>query len=367
MSLQALLTSPALQTIDNINPSYTMSGAWNTPGICVFPVSPTLLPLHRLLYYLSLALAVLYPTPPPIIKGAFAYSLTTSAIAAIYSIILALPQPQGITNRNPQNLDVLPLWSVMATAAISLPMFLLWNRNVTPRYSPVRPIVRIWGLLVTFGAACAFVNIRQIYGTASYADGDPTNATLEQCRALNAGRTLRDIRHVQLIAPWFLSDDAMSKILSVTPALTFIPVAVGALACLFTLPTKNQDATTMSAPEMTISDDLLDNRTSRAFKLVLEVYDPIRKLILWCCPAFWIAVVALNENFFLHEGEWALGTYSTEKMFEVGQWGVWAGLGLVMLAGMVDYITGKKRPSPKVYTREGDEGVINYGGVGQEV
>ena len=143
-----------------------MTGDWNTSGICVFPVSPTLLPLHRLLYYLSLILAVLYPTPPPIIKGAFAYSLATSAIAAIYSIILALPHPQGITNRDPQNLDVLPLWSVLATAAISLPMFLLWNRNVSPRYSIARPIVRIWGLLITFGTACAFVNLRQLYRIA---------------------------------------------------------------------------------------------------------------------------------------------------------------------------------------------------------
>ena len=344
-----------------------MAGDWDTPGICVFPVSPSFLPLHRLLYYLSLALAVLYPTPPPIIKGAFAYSLTTSAVAAIYSIILALPHPQGITNRDPQNLDVLPLWSILATAAISLPMFLLWNRNVTPRYSTVRPIVRIWGLLITFGTGCAFVNIRQIYGTASYDDGDPTNATLEQCRALDAGRTLRDIRHVQLIAPWFLGDDAMGNILRVAPALTFIPLAVGALVCLFTMPPKSADAAAMSAPEMAISDDLLDNRTSRAFRLVLKIYDPIRTLILWCSPAFWIAVVALNENFFLHKGEWALGTYSTEKMYEVGQWGVWAGLGLVMLAGMVDYITGKKKPLPKFYTRAGDEGVVNYGGVGQEV
>lgn len=341
-----------------------MADDWDNPGICVFPVSPTLLPLHRLLYYLSLALAVLYPTPPPIIKGAFAYSLTTSAIAAIYSIILALPHPQGITNRDPQNLDVLPLWSILASAAISLPMFLFWNRNVTPHYSTVRPIVRVWGLLITFGTACAFVNIRQIYGTASYTDGDPTNATLERCRALDAGRTLRDIRHVQLIAPWFLTD---YNVLRVTPALTFISLAIGTLSCLFTMPTKNTDAAAMSAPEMTISDDLLDNRTSRAFKLMLKVYDPIRTLILWCSPVFWIAVVALNENFFLHKGEWALGTYSTEQMYEVGQWGIWAGLGLVMLAGLVDYLTGKKKPLPNFHTRESLEGVVNYGGVGQEV
>ena len=126
-----------------------MVGDWDTPGICVFSVSPILLPLHRLLYYLLLALAVLCPTPPPIIKGALAYSLKNSVIAAIYSIILALPRPQGIINRDPQNLDVLPLWSILATAATSLPVFLLWKRHVTARCSPARPIVRIWGYLIT--------------------------------------------------------------------------------------------------------------------------------------------------------------------------------------------------------------------------
>jgi hypothetical protein len=69
-------------------------------SICIYPISPAYEVLHRYLYYTSLILSVLYPTPPPLVKGAFAYSLTISSTASLYAILilampLPLPQPQA--------------------------------------------------------------------------------------------------------------------------------------------------------------------------------------------------------------------------------------------------------------------------------
>src|ERR1700738_2818470 len=124
-----------------------------TPSsICVYPLSPTYLILHRYLYYLSLILSVLYPTPPPLVKGAFAFSLTYSSTAALYAILIV-----AVPEANIVNLDIFGLWAVLSAACIVILPLLIWTSHLQSSGSRSgRPIIRIWGLLVVVGAACTF-------------------------------------------------------------------------------------------------------------------------------------------------------------------------------------------------------------------
>jgi len=307
-------------------------------GLCTFPISPTLLPLHRLLYYLSLLVALLYPTPPPLIKGAFAYSLTYAAIAALYSIlILALPYAHPLSS--PLNLDVLPLWPVLATAAIALPAFLHWNPNLAHR-NAARPIVRAWGILVTAGAACAFVNLAAFKSVAAAARGpgvppDWLTSTLQQCLAVAPpARLLRNPAHVALLDPAVLATPLFRRVADVTGPLTFVPLAFGAVACLVTIAPVRPPA---AHDEVFASADLLDDRVATAFGFLRTAYLRLRRLVVSLTPGCWMVVVVLGEMFLL-----GTSLPVTEEAYEVGQWGVWAGLGLVAAAAVVNWVVGSR-------------------------
>jgi hypothetical protein len=300
-------------------------------GLCTFPISPTLLPLHRLLYYLSLLSALLYPTPPPLIKGAFAYSLTYAAIASLYSIlILALSSAHPL--QPPLNLDILPLWPILATAAISLPAFLHYNPNLAAR-TAARPIVRAWGLLITAGAACAFINLAAV---ASAAHGPVLPDTmLQQCRAVTPPpRLLRNPAHVGLLDPAVLATPLFRRVADVTGPLTFVPLAFGAVACLVTIAPARAPA---AHDEVFVSAEVLDDGAATAFGFLHAAYLRLRWLVVGLTPGVWVVVVVLGEMFLL-----GTGLPVAEEAYEVGQWGVWAGLGLVAAAAVVNWVVGSR-------------------------
>lgn len=297
-----------------------------TSGLCIHPPSPTLLPLHRLLYYLSLLLSLLYPTPPPLIKGAFAYSLTYAATSALYAIlILALPTSPS----SPTNLDILPLWPILATAAIALPALLHWNPNLAPR-SPARPLIRAWGLLITAATVCAYLSLRPI---AALAQSNTT--TVAQCLAAPPPRhPLRNPAHAALLDPAVFATPLLNRVLHVTPPLTFVPLFFGALGCLFTIPPA-------AHAEVSASAELLqDGHVPAAFAAVHVGYLRLRGLVVSLTPAVWVVVVVLGEMFLLGPGMRGVGT---EEVYEVGQWGVWVGVALVGAAAGVAWMAGGRK------------------------
>lgn len=95
--------------------------------ICTFPISPPYLPTHRYLYYTTLLLSLLYPTPPPLIKGAFALSLTYTSTASIHAIVIAcLSAP---TSNQLVNLDVPTLWAILTPATLSVCRFRIGRKR----------------------------------------------------------------------------------------------------------------------------------------------------------------------------------------------------------------------------------------------
>lgn len=335
----------------------------------MYAISPPFLPLHRLLYYICLSSAVLYPTPPPLIKGALAYSLTQSSIYALYSIIMALPRPSPVTST--QNLDVLPVWAMLSLAAITLPAFLNWNRNMA-RSKALRPIVRIWGVLITLGTACAFINLR-IYSRLLKPASSPKSEyppyltnDLSQCQALpQSKRVMRPQSHVRTLDPFFLTHrNNFTRIWDVTPYLTFIPLAIGALACIVSIAPPPTSKKRSTAPEVaSTSDPILEESNEANLFKGLSIYLRIRKILVALTPAVWITSLVLNELFLLQDLDGPLKLPVTEELYEVGQWGVWAGLGVVVLAGIVNEAVRDRKVKVVMY----DGGEAEYGGVGRVV
>jgi len=311
-------------------------------SVCVYPLSPTYLVLHRYLYYLSLILSVLYPTPPPLVKGAFAFSLTYSSTAALYSIlILALPLPPTTPILN---LDILGLWAVLTPASILILPLLTWSRNLQgARSKSARPIIRIWGILVLIGAACTFVLLQKVQAIANSAD---PSAVLD-CQALaNAANEqklrLRDPNYV-LSVPYGLIFNPLYSILSarLTP-LTFAPLAFGALSSLVTIssPTPLKSASRSngwlgSAIEVTSTDSMSTSPLTAPRKAFLL----LRRIVLYLTPGWLLPVMVVNELYLLRG--WPLGIPEAESMYEVGQWGLFAGLGLVSAAAGVSWVAGR--------------------------
>jgi hypothetical protein len=319
-----------------------------TPSsVCVYPLSPTYLVLHRYLYYLSLILSVLYPTPPPLVKGAFAFSLTYSSTAALYAIlILALPLPPTTPILN---LDILGLWAVLSPASILLLPLLTWSRSLQGAGSrSARPIIRIWGILVPVGAACAFVLLQR---TRRVANGvDPS--TVLDCQALAAAADtqklrLRDPNHV-LSVSYDLIFSPLYGILSTRLApLTFIPLAFGTVSSLATIspPTvfKSTQASQHSSYQSRTGGGLeevswSDSMSTSPFTTIRKAFLLLRRIVMYLTPGWLIPVLVVNELYLLRD--WPLGIPEAESMYEVGQWGLFAGLGLVSAAAAVSWCAG---------------------------
>jgi hypothetical protein len=312
------------------------------PSICVYPLSPTYLILHRYLYYLSLILSVLYPTPPPLVKGAFAFSLTYSSTAALYAIlILAIPLPSTTPIIN---LDILGLWAVLSPASILILPLLTWSRNLQgARSKSARPIIRIWGILILIGAACTFVLLQRSQQIATSVDA----STVLDCQALATTADaqklrLRDPNNVLSVSYDLIFSPLYSILSTHLIPLTFIPLAFGALSSLVTIalpaPLKSTDFS-QSQSWRTIEVSSADSMSTSPITTVRKAFLLLRRMVLYLTPGWLAPVMVVNELYLLRG--WPAGVPEAERMYEVGQWGLFAGLALVSAAAAVSWFAGR--------------------------
>jgi hypothetical protein len=308
--------------------------------ICIYPLSPTYLPLHRYLYYTTLLLSVLYPTPPPLIKGCFAYSLTYSSTAALYAIlILALPAPGQIIN-----LDIFSLWAILSSASILLLPLLTWSRSLR---STARPIIRIWGILMLIGTICSFILLLSSQKTASRFVAAGGNGSVD-CRAVDLpAKRLRNPETVQMGDYERIFGYLYGLVCFKLSPLVFVPLSFGALSSLITITATVAPSITSSAYQPSSSSSfpglsspgLITNpNTSPSPSVLKTAFLSLRALTLYLTPGFLIPVLVINEIYLLKD--WPFGLPETEKMYEVGQWGLYAGLGLVSAAAGINAVLG---------------------------
>ena len=311
-----------------------------TPGdICVYPLSSTYLPFHRYLYYASILIAVLYPTPPPLIKGAFAFSLTYSSTAALYAIlIIALPRTQIV------NLDIFGLWTVLSTASILVLPLLIWTKNVR---SNARPILRLWGALVIIATIITYVLlgrwkrvIEEAVGEQSETQNCAFNSTLPRLKLRNPDEALTTAS--EPVFGYFYD-----LIVSRVAGLVLMPVAFGLITCALTIVDtpayKTQRITPYASHYPYDQRPIVGNVSPDGFSVFSAAKNGfilLRKIILALTPLLFVPTLVINEMYLLKDGK---GIPGTEKMYEVGQWGLFVGAGLVAAAALISSIAGKTK------------------------
>jgi hypothetical protein len=321
--------------------------------ICVNAISPTYEPIHRYVYYVSLLLSVIYPTPPPLVKGAFAFSLTYSSTAALYAILLLSITPKSPTSTSSStttNLDIPALYAILSAAAIVVLPLQTWTKSLS---RSARNIIRVWVVFITIGLCCTFVLLVRSKALASPAQRIASDSIVDvaTCEA-SASAThmkfkLRDPQNVEVADFDRVFGDLYTIAVKKLSPLVFLPLVFGLLACLVTVhPSKNMDhRPNGSVSNSTYSSNLefglgagvssasLSSKKSPSRQFFLWV----RNVLLGLTPAFWIAVVVVNELYLLKGG--AGGIPEVEGLYEVGQWSLLTGLGFVAAAAAWNAVT----------------------------
>lgn len=131
---------------------------------CVYPLSGQYGFLSRLLYYLSLVLAILGRYKEWLVLGALASALAYGGSAAIHIMALA-------TSKKPvYDLDILGCYAILSTGVMAYSALVHWSTTV--RHSRARIILVLWGALVGTGI---------IFGRSELMDIQP--ATEPACRS----------------------------------------------------------------------------------------------------------------------------------------------------------------------------------------
>jgi hypothetical protein len=299
--------------------------------ICVYPLSPSYLPFHRYLYYTSLFLSVVYPTPPPFIKGAFAFSFTYSATASLYAVLIVSQ------HTSPQvNLDMFGLWPILSVACVALLPLLAWNKNLSSAQAKSgRSIVRIWGVWVTVGMICtvvAMIRTQHLVQSTESISMTQVNC-LTSAQTLKINFKLRNPATIDLAEYEETFGTLYQAIFNSTIVITVVPLFFGFISCFKTIkPARSKDSRdAWTGLCVSSSEGTFSFYTGlRAGYLVLQ------RTVLVLTPCFFVVILVLNERYLLKH--WLP---EAEEMYEVGQWGLLVGLSLVSVAAVVNWVVGR--------------------------
>lgn len=316
-----------------------------TSTICIYALSPTYLPFHRYLYYTSLFLSVVYPTPPPFIKGAFAFALTYSGTASLYAILIISQSTSQLVN-----LDIFALWSILSSASIILLPLLAWNKNLnSANGKSARSIVRIWGVWVTIGLICSLVTMIRTQRHVKSSEVVPSIGCPALAQSIKTNFKLRNPKTAEIGEYDQIFGTFYKSLINHTPVLAMLPLFFGFIACFVTIkparPKESGDAWTgvcVSSSSGTFSGG----------SAVRAGYLGIQRLVLVTSPGFFLGTIVLNDKFLLKS--WIP---EAEEMYEIGQWGLLAGLVLVSAAAVVNWVVGRMVRGLKDEVKDGGEGV----------
>jgi hypothetical protein len=107
---------------------------------CVYPISGTYGFLPRLLYYITLLLAIFGRSKEWLIIGALVSALTYAGTSAIHIMTLVR------SKRGVFDLDIMAAWAVLSTGALAYIGIIHWSSTL--RNSRARTVMVYWGILI---------------------------------------------------------------------------------------------------------------------------------------------------------------------------------------------------------------------------
>lgn len=266
--------------------------------------------------------------------------MTYSSTAAVYAFAIA-----GVhSSKEIVNLDIFGLWAILSSASISILPLLQWNKNFQHGANKGgRSIVRIWGVLVIAAMICIYVMLLQ--SKHDVAQGE----TVEQCRLLvkkssSAKSLLRNPEDVLSAAYPRIFGTMYGWITRRISGLVFLPTAFGLVTIM-------RESSIYHAEENRLGDFPVAGGDFTIFKSLRSGFVTLRTLVVYMTPLFLIPTIVLNELYLSKNG----GVPEGEKIYEVGQWGVFVGAGLVGVAALINFLVGEiKRKEREIRVYAGD-------------
>lgn len=297
-------------------------------SLCVYPLSPSYATLPRL-NTLLLLLAVLYgPADNWATKGALAAVMTRTAGLALHAFALLgvlkweLAMPIKIRSFD---LDILGTWAILSVVATSIPMMLSWAPSL--QTSKARPLVRIWGVLVTVAALCSYVGIHKISTVVNENDTCENSARLPMRRdvvpePLPLNQLFMTPQRQQVVRVW---DIAALVVLAFG---IWTCVRIGRVGVVESKSSRNWYGGTGSYQVQ----KLQFNPVTCAPTIV-----GLEKLALFAVPVIFYGLVILNELWL-----WTAVVPVLEGLDAFEQWSCWVMTGLVMIATIINWILSRR-------------------------
>ncbi|KDQ57154.1 hypothetical protein JAAARDRAFT_194329 [Jaapia argillacea MUCL 33604] len=140
--------------------------------VCIYPLSGQYAILQRINYYLLLIFAVVAHRQTWIVTGAFAAVMTYAGTTAVHAFVLAcITAPRR--HRAVFDLDIVGVWCILVPTLFALAPMVDWT--ATLRHSRARPLVCLWGVLISAGTICSMTSMYRGYADESPCPRSSTN------------------------------------------------------------------------------------------------------------------------------------------------------------------------------------------------
>jgi len=224
------------------------------------------------------------------------------------------------------DLDILGTWAVLSVVAAAVPMMLGWAPSL--RQSGARPLVRIWGVLVSVAAICAYVAMHRMKSLTADAINCTNVGKLPMRRTGDPLEIGWDALFLQAPAKQVMRgwDIAALIVVSFSIWACFKPGRVGTVK-----PPPNWNG---AAGNSQIQTQTFDNCIFSPGIMAFEA------VFLTSSVLVFYGIVALHELWL-----WKADVPALEGLDGFEQWSSWVATGLVIIATIVNWLLGIKSES----------------------
>jgi hypothetical protein len=301
--------------------------------VCIAPLSSPYSLLPRVHTYALIA-ALIIPLPRGwLFRAALAAFTTRTAIFAIDAAVI-LHAVSGATTltTEPVPLDSVVVLEILGLAVIVACWLLLASRRASE--SSARPLIRIWAGVVTVGFILSFVAVAKLGTFVATAHHRATETEYDECEGI--WMDVLDVfgtpETVPVLGEMGWKFGWVERRVGI-PALIFSAVA---LLGIFLPKGRTFVARAVDVEEN--SPEMLRNG-SGAMQRQLGPVHQVLVVLLWLgLPAMSIFMAVSTEQYLQIMTS---NIPSVEKMGSVGQWGVWAGTGAVLVATLINAMKEK--------------------------
>ncbi|KAJ0421237.1 hypothetical protein BJY00DRAFT_323286 [Aspergillus carlsbadensis] len=351
--------------------------------LCVYPLSGVYAPLQRILFYVLLSFGVIGRRQRWLVAGALASAMTYCGAAAIQSFFLIAKARSSVVD-----LDMYGVFAVTSAGFMLTAPLLLWSTTLQTAEREIRTIISLWSLLIVVGAILATagiyiraeaagpaclspdrsdLDVTSAVSTLYNASGDCTYACFAEKRPLFRSGSDVVVWKNQLDAPndltamflptvaasipsaivvwiWLLlkKDNASARLLRPPPVFTRFELGwVGARLVGKQRRRDRDEDRVVPPPSIDASP-----RTQYRFPKLILAY---QYYFVLGSSAVFVVNIVMNEV--------RLRSLPTNEMpYEVGQWGPWVGVGLILLAELLNRMMKRMWPeSVRIRGVAGDE------------